>query len=110
MSVWDEIDKAKAKWDSERRKLDDRLIEAGVKARIRNDLRVQIVTVGEHGELVVDLGSGVRITALTAATLLDAVPGGLARLKAERLARGKRRKAVLAAREDRAEERERGRS
>jgi len=103
---WASIDAAKQRWDIERRALDARLVEAGVKQRIRGKtgLRIPLVTVDERGVLVVQLGCGVKITGRDAATLLAAVPGALLRLKFERKARRQRREAIRAARAERAED------
>jgi hypothetical protein len=92
-------------WDTERRSLDARLVEAGVKQKFRGKARtrVPLVTIDEYGVLVVNLGRGVRITGRDGATLLAAVPDALVRLKAERKARRERRKEVLAARAEQAE-------
>lgn len=104
---WAAIDAAKAAWDTQRWELDERLAELGVRRRVRDDLRLPIVEINEHGVLVVDLGLGVRITGHDAATLLAAVPGGLVRLATERKARKLRRQKVLAARAEKAERLER---
>jgi hypothetical protein len=105
-SPWAAIDEARFAWEGDRRRLDDQLIEIGVRARILPDgTRVPLVTVDEHGLLFVDLGCGVRISGRDSATLLAAVPGGLLRLAAERRARAQRSKAVLAAKAERLEER-----
>jgi hypothetical protein len=48
---WADIDAAKAAWEAERRSLDEKLVELGVKQRTRNDLRVPLVTIDERGVL-----------------------------------------------------------
>lgn len=106
-SPWADIDAAKRTWEAERRSLDAKLVEAGVRQRMVDGTRVPLVAVDDRGLLEVALGCGVKITARDAATLLAAVPGGLLRLKAERRARKERREAVLAARAERAERIER---
>lgn len=111
-SPWADIDAAKAAWDAERRSLDEALVEAGVKRKIRGKTRtrVPLVTVDDRGVLVVMLGCGVKITGRDAATLLAAVPAGLAALAAERRARKERRKEVLEARAEAAERLDRRRA
>jgi len=105
---WADIDAAKRAWDTKHQAIDAKLVEVGVKQRVRGKTRtrVPLVTVDDRGVLVVDLGLGVRITGRDTETLIAGVPGALLRLKFERKARRARREAVLAARAERAERRE----
>lgn len=111
-SPWAEIDAARRAWEAERRSLDERLVNLGVKQRVHSKTRarVPLVTVDERGVLVVAIGCGVKITGRDAETLLAAVPGALAELAAERKARKARRKEVLAARAEAAERLDRRRA